>query len=771
LVRAEGLPADSVISALADPTGAFRVVVPEAPAYLVSVEREGYFELTNRKIRADERDVTLVLSPVREVFQTLDVTDTPSPVNPDQTSREEHLTGTEINNVPYPNSHSLRNSLHIMPQTIQDQTGGLHFAGGAENQTLYTLNGFDVSDPVTGRLTTRVPVDGVQSVELTTGRYSPEYGKGSSGVLAIRTDSGSDALRYTATNFFPSVNTQSGWHLGDWTPRFGVSGPIVKGRAWFADGLDFQYANAYVNGLPSGQNNRNGLAGSNTLHTQVNLTPSNILFGDLLVNFDNESNVGLGVLDTVPTTVDTHTREYFWSLKDQIYLHSGILLELGLAQNRFSTRTIPQGTAPYVITPEGRSGNYFVNSTQDSQRTQVLGNAYLPSFRLAGSHQIKVGVDLDRLDYDGDFQRTSYERIGLAGTVLSRTFFVGSGQFTRPDAQISSYVMDDWRLRENLQLQFGVRQDWDELVKSVVFSPRISVSWSPFASRDTRVSGGFAITYDSVPLALFARPLDQRPVTYNYAGDGSQLGLPVMTIFEVPYGNLKQPRYNNWTATVDRRFKHGFNARLDYLYRDGVNGFTYTGLPFAPFSPVISEYLLTNSRTDRYRSVQVSVRKTFSGQYEWFTCYIHSSATSNAVLDVSADQVFRVLDNYGPLPWDTPNRILSWAYLPLPFKSWAVSFLLDGRSGFPYSIQDERGNIVGDVNSQRYPFNFELNLYLEKTFAFRGYRFAIRGGVNNLTNTLNPTAVNSVVGSPDYLHYYGSEGRHIQFRLRFFGRG
>ncbi len=554
-VRPEGAPPEAATRTLADPAGIFRVAIPQAPSYLVTVQRESYFELTDRKIAAaDTGDVTLVLSPIRDVFQTLDVSDTPSPVNPDQTVREEHLTGTEINNIPYPASHSLRNSLRIMPQTIQDQTGALHFAGGAENQTLYTLNGFDISDPVTGRLSTRVAVDGVQSVELWTGRYSPEFGKGSSGMLAIRTDSGSDRLRYTATNFLPSVNTQSGWHFGDWTPRFGVSGPIVKGRAWFADSLDFQYANAYVNGLPSGQNDRRGIAGSNTLHTQVNLTPSNILFGDFLVNFDNESHVGLGVLDPIPTTLDLHTREYFWSLKDQIYLHSGTLVEFGLAQNRFSSKTMSQGTAPYVMTPEGRSGNYFVNSTEKSLRTQFLTNVFLPAFRAAGSHQLKLGVDLDRLQYEGDFHRTTYDRIGLAGTVLSRTRFAGSGQFERPDAQISSYVMDDWRLRENLQIEAGVRQDWDELVKRTVVSPRIAVSWSPFAARNTKLSGGYAITYDATPLLLFARPLDQRPVTYNYAPDGTLAGPPVTTVFEVPYGRLKQPRYNNWTATIDRRF-------------------------------------------------------------------------------------------------------------------------------------------------------------------------------------------------------------------------
>jgi hypothetical protein len=52
----------------------------------------------------------------------------------------------------------------------------------------------------------------------------------------------------------------------------------------------------------------------------------------------------------------------------------------------------------------------------------------------------------------------------------------------------------------------------------------------------------------------------------------------------------------------------------------------------------------------------------------------------------------------------------------------------------------------------------------------RGYRFALRGGVDNLTDRLNPTAVNNVVGAPGFGGFLGDEGRHFVLRIRFFGR-
>ncbi|MCE5308158.1 MAG: hypothetical protein LLG20_11005, partial [Acidobacteriales bacterium] len=70
----------------------------------------------------------------------------------------------------------------------------------------------------------------------------------------------------------------------------------------------------------------------------------------------------------------------------------------------------------------------------------------------------------------------------------------------------------------------------------------------------------------------------------------------------------------------------------------------------------------------------------------------------------------------------------------------------------------------------RYPFNFDLNVHLERMFTFHGYRFALRGGINNATGHANPTAVNNTIGSPQFLQFYGKEGRHLVARIRFFGR-
>src|SRR6202167_1043813 len=245
--------AESPVQTYSGPSGAFELRLPAADIYLIDVDRAGYFALKDRSVQAPS-EITLVINEQEEVFQSVTVGELPSPVDPEQTQREQRLSGTEINDIPYSAAHSLRNSMDLIPGVIQDPTGGVHFHGGAEYQTRYTLDGFDISDPIDGRYRTLLAVEGVRSLDLYSSRESPEYGRGSAGTLQVHTDNGTDQLRYTATNFIPGLTTNGGVRVGDWTPRAGISGPIVKGRAWFSDSFNGEYNGGYVTGLPPGEN-------------------------------------------------------------------------------------------------------------------------------------------------------------------------------------------------------------------------------------------------------------------------------------------------------------------------------------------------------------------------------------------------------------------------------------------------------------------------------------------------------------------------------------
>ena len=770
------------IQTVANPIGAFSVRLPAAGSYLVSAEREGYFPLKNLSLQVAEgaNEAHLVLNHVRELFESVNVASSVSPIDLDRPSAERELNKVQIMNVPYPSTHDLRNAIKLMPGVLQDTSGALHFNGSAENQVLYTMDGFNISDPLTGRFSTRLSVEAVRSMDYSSGRFSPEFGKGSSGALAIQTETGDDQWRYSATNFVPGLDTLKGVHIGAWTPRFNLSGPIVKGRVWFSDNVDGEYSQLVISDVPAGKDRSSTVRGDNLVHTQFNLKPSNILYADFLVNGQSSVYLGLSALTPISTTTDQRLRTWFFSFKDQIYLSHGMLLELGFGENRTFLRQIPQGNNLYIIAPNGKQGNYFVDSTQTSRRDQFLTNLFLPAFHLAGAHQLKAGIDLDRLNYGQDIRRTGFEQIGLAGEVLRRVTFGGSGVASRPSLEMSSYLLDEWRLKPNLLLEIGIRQDWDELVRSTVLSPRAAFTYAPFGSKTTKLSGGYAVVYDASSLQLFSRPLDQYSLATYYNTDGAVQSGPLATVFTIQNAHLKAPKYQNWSLGLERSLPRNIDLQVNFLRKRGHDGFTYIntlGDPSAPPPPAAfnatgfdSVFNLTNQRRDVYDSAEIVIHQPLHEQYEWMASYVRSRALSNAVFDITVDQPMLISNNVGRMPWDSPNRFLSWGYLPTPRKNWALAYLFETRSGFPFSVVNQFGQTVGAANSSHFPAYFDINLHLERRFRLRGYRLALRGGFNNVTNHRNYTVVNNTLGAPQFHSFYGSDGRHFVVRLRWLGK-
>src|SRR5581483_8563493 len=146
----------SILHAVADPTGAFMIVLPQSGSYLVTVNKSGMFPLTDRpaELKEGKNEIVLVLNHVHNTSEAVNVTAAVTPIDVDQTSAESRLLGTQILEVPYPATHNLRNALPLLPGIVTGPAGDLHFNGGAENQVQYTLDGFNISDPLTGTFQT-----------------------------------------------------------------------------------------------------------------------------------------------------------------------------------------------------------------------------------------------------------------------------------------------------------------------------------------------------------------------------------------------------------------------------------------------------------------------------------------------------------------------------------------------------------------------------------------------------------------------------------------
>ena len=205
----EGAP----LAVSSDQAGNFRANLPSEGQYAIHAERQGFYVFQgNESFAEGPSQLTVTLNHVQEFSDKVDVTASSPPIDPQQPAEHKELVNAEIQAIPFPASQDYRNALALMDGVVLDNAGVPHFNGGAANQTNYTLDGFNMSNPVTGRLDTRLNIDTIESTDLESSRFSAQNGRGAAGVLDVKTKMGDDRWRFGATNFFPSFSTEGGVH-------------------------------------------------------------------------------------------------------------------------------------------------------------------------------------------------------------------------------------------------------------------------------------------------------------------------------------------------------------------------------------------------------------------------------------------------------------------------------------------------------------------------------------------------------------------------------
>jgi hypothetical protein len=743
-----------------------------AGIYQLQVEKEGFFALVHREVRVGETEsVEVTLNHQREFVERVNVTYSPPTVDPARTTSSQTLDREEIVNVPYNVTRDIRYALPLLPGVIQDAFSQIHIDGSSTHQIYDELDGFNITDPVDGSFTVRVNVDAVRSVVVQSSRYPVEFGKATGGIVSLKTGMGDDAFRFSATDFFPAVQSRKGLHVSSWTPRGTLSGPLRKGKAWFLLAPEAEYDLNIIQGLPAGADRGTAWRFGNLAKAQVNLTPANILTGSFLVNDAHTQHAGLSQLTPEESTVNLTDTAYLLTLRDLAYFANGVLLETGLAWTRFRDLSLPLGDLPYVITPSVVRGSYFETSHSSSDRLQAVADLVLPPLRLGGRHEFKVGTDIDRINYDQLFERQPFSILREDGTLARRvTFPAGSTAFTTNNTEYTGYAQDRWSPSDRLLVEAGVRLDWDQIVRGFWVSPRLASSFMLTRDGNTKLVAGVGTYYDASDLQIISEPQAGERIDFFYEKPGqTPLGPPVVTSFRVDEGNVKATRFLNWSVGMEHRFPSTTYLRLGFIEKRGYNGWTYLNPLTESTVPLSGSYVFSASQRDRYDAFQIQARQTFKGNHMVFASYVRSSARSNAVVDFSVDNPVFSPQAGGPLPWDAPNRFLSWGWVPFWWKC-DLAYSLDWHSGFPFSVVNENQQLVGPPGSMRFPTYFALNLALERRFTFLGYQLALRAGLDDITNRHNASFVNNNIDSPNYLTFTGIQGRALTARLRILGR-
>jgi outer membrane receptor protein involved in Fe transport len=765
LVRAD---TQTVVRAETDSKGRYRFSELTAGMYRLKIEKQGFYASDSQIINVGETDkVEITISHEQEVRDSVNVVNSPPTIDLAKTAAGDELSNMEIVNIPYSSGRDYRNILPYVPGIVRDTSGNVHINGAASNQINSQFDGFSTSHPANGLLELRVSPDALRSIDVKSSRYSAEYGKGSAGILNLATGMGDDRYRFAITDFIPSPQIRNGINLNDWTPRATFSGPLRKQKAWFFNALDGEYNLNIIDELPEGIDRGRTWRLNNLSKAQVNLSQTNILSSSFLINRRNSSSDGLSQFSPIETTRNLDQSAYLFTVKDQSYFTGGMVLELGIGFNQYYALELPLGDLPLELFPGSRAGNYFKTTESLARRLQFISNLTLPTVQWKGRHELKLGVDLDRVYFEQLADRNPVLIKRRNGTISRQIDYFNNPPSDRYNFEVSGYGQDRWSISDRWLMEVGLRYDWDQIIRDVLISPRIATTYLLKANRETKVSAGVGLYYDTTNLSYITQPDTGRRRDTFFATDGiTPLRAPIDTALLVNDDELEAPRFLNWSLGIEDKLPASVFMRLDYIGRRGSRGFAFINTAQQLGSGI---FQLSSFRRDRYDAVQITLRRSFKKNYMVLLSYTKSNARSNATFDIDIDNPIFGQQAGGPLPWDAPNRLISWGWLPL-FKGFDLSYALDWRDGFPFNVVNRDQQLVGPPNSIRFPDYFSLNLHAERRFRLIGYHWAVRGGFNNLTNRTNPSSVDNNIDSGGFLNYGNFQKRAFVGRIRFLGR-
>jgi hypothetical protein len=472
------------------------------------------------------------------------------------------------------------------------KSGGIMIDGASAAENRYVVDGIETTELVHGVSGKSVIADFVEEVQVKSSGYTAEYGGSTGGVINVITKSGSNKMsgnvfyNYLGSKTSGASNKTLRLKLTDssqaeyWTfpkdefnrnePGGSIGGPIVANRAWFFGAYQptMVKTTRSVNEATSGKVGANPVSKSNKQQIQYLILNQNSQIGDKLrtrVSYNNSWSKTEGLLPSLGGT-DLATVNYTKGTKNPNWTLAGnadytvtpkffIGARLGyfLAnQNDFNVPTDSRvfwaggstnigldGVPANLQQPTGFTNILSNTAVDHDKQTRLMGQIDGTWYgRLAGEHQLKGGVQMDRRAEDivsGELgHRVSvFWNQGLStgvpatrGTygyysVRSNAVDPKKGFITQGNVKtnlIGLFLQDQWAPTSKLTINAGVRTEQEKVPSFTTaagvpaypiqfnfkdkVAPRFGAAYDLKGDGRSKIYGGWGIFYDIFKLEL-----------------------------------------------------------------------------------------------------------------------------------------------------------------------------------------------------------------------------------------------------------------------------
>jgi hypothetical protein len=256
-----------------------------------------------------------------------------------------------------------------------------------------------------------------------------------------------------------------------------------------------------------------------------------------------------------------------------------------------------------------QTNHYYWNSFQ----------AYDDAFLTHGTHSLKFGVAVERMDLNMDatgapsgafsFGTLSDFLTNRPANFMSNLGTIHPSKYVR-QTLVGIYAQDDWRARSNLTLNLGLRYELTTVPKEIHnelsnlinitdpthhlgsplflnptlrnFEPRVGFAWDPFRNGKTAIRGGFGI-FDVLPLPyqfnlniLETAPFfEQGTIGKLPPGSFYTGAFPLLTLSSLRQNFIeykpKRDYVMEWNLNVQRQLTPNLTATVGYVGSHGVH--------------------------------------------------------------------------------------------------------------------------------------------------------------------------------------------------------
>lgn len=674
-----------------------------------------------------------------------------------------------VRNMPNIDEH-FQSLLPLIPGVVRGPNGLINMKGAHASENGSLVNSTDVSDPATGETAINIPIDVVSSIQVLSTPYDSEYGKFTGAVSNVETKPGDfDKFRVSAQNLLPRLRRLNGSIMGiaAFTPRITFSGPIVKDRIAFTQSLEYRYERDQIYSLPPLRSDSRSELFDSYTQLDFNISKQQTATASFAIFPQKLDYYGLNTFTPQSSTPDLHERGYQVALQDRYITNSGDLLTSQLSFSRFNADVLPNSDSPYELFPETAKGGFFDRQHRDTSRTEWEEIFRSHPYHFLGTHELDAGMEFAHSTYDGHQQFLPVQIIGVAGYPLERIQFGPPAIFSIDQNEISWFAGDKWTVSNRLTFDLGLRFDRDSITDSINTAPRAGFVLALTGDNKTLLKGGAGLFYDRVPLDVPAfRYLPDRTVETLNPGASVLASTEYANV--IPNG-LRNPRSEVWNLEVDRQVTSDFLLRAGYQQRNTVHELFLNPISYGP-TGILS---LSNAGSEFYKEFQVT------GRYQIHrstlnASYVHSFAYGdlndfNQFFGNDPQPVIQP-NQRGRLSFDTPNRILAWGELAMPWKL-TLAPVVDTHTGFPYSTIDQYRNFVGPRNERRFPrfVSTDLQVWREVRLPKTERHARIGFGVFNVFNHPNYRDVQNDLESSRFGEFFNGPARtfHGKFVLEF----